>query len=190
MKTTEILKNGVMATAMALPLSAAEKDLQLDFDGGKNEPTWVAENDGVMGGLSEGRPELKDGSLVFSGKLSLENNGGFSQIHTKGGGWNLEAAKGIRMRVAGDGRTYQLRLATDALHRGSSIAYAADFSTTSDGWTEVFVPFSEMEPTWRGNDLDGPPLDLTKVSEIAILLGDKNPGKFSMKIDWLKAAVK
>jgi len=190
METSNPIRQGILATLLTLPLHAAEPALRLEFGGGNDEPKWVAQNDGVMGGLSKGDPEIKDGLLVFSGTLSLENNGGFSQIHTKGGKYDLSSAKGFKLRVKGDGRTYQLRLATDALHRGSNIAYTAGFETTADEWVEVFVPFAEMKPTWRGTDLDGPPLDLSNVGEIAILIGDKKSGGFLVKFDWMEATGK
>lgn len=39
---------------------------------------WRSVNDGVMGGLSAGGMEQSDEGLKFVGRLSLENNGGFS----------------------------------------------------------------------------------------------------------------
>ncbi len=74
-----------------------------------------------------------------------------------------------------DGRRCQLRLSTDARHRGSLIAYGAEFPTEDGKWIEVRVPFESLSPTWRGDKLDGPPLDLSKVEEIGILIGEKRP---------------
>ena len=39
---------------------------------------WRSVNDGVMGGFSAGGMEQSDEGLKFVGRLSLENNGGFS----------------------------------------------------------------------------------------------------------------
>lgn len=167
--------------------AAAEPALLFQFEGAKDAPSWKAVNDGVMGGLSQGGPELKEGHLVFSGKLSLENNGGFSSVRTSDGPWNLKGMEGMRLRVMGDGRTYNLRIGTEARYRGSRIAYQAKFPTTKGEWTQVAVPFASLSPSYRGSALNGPPLDLSQVAEIGIILADKNEGPFEIKIDWIKA---
>lgn len=159
--------------------------LLMEFGNETSGPEWFAVNDGVMGGLSKGGAKIKDGSMVFSGELSLENNGGFSSIRS-GGRYNFEGKDFMLIRVKGDGRKYQLRLATDARYRGSAISYAADFETTAGQWTEVKIPFKSFSPGWRGRKLDGPPLKLSEVEEIAILIGDKKAGPFSLVVEWIK----
>lgn len=159
----------------------------MDFNDSKTESPWIAVNDGVMGGLSQGSAKIKDGLLHFNGSLSLENNGGFSSIRTPGTSHDLTTAKSMILRVKGDGRTYQLRISTDTRFRGSRISYSAEFATKADEWIEVTVPFATLKPTYRGNALDGPPLDLSKVEEIGLLIGDKRTGSFSLKVDWIKA---
>ncbi|HEY5775431.1 MAG TPA: CIA30 family protein, partial [Xanthomonadales bacterium] len=41
---------------------------------------WRSINDGVMGGLSAGGMSQTVEGLKFAGRLSLENNGGFSSV--------------------------------------------------------------------------------------------------------------
>ena len=86
------------------------------FTGENPSNPWTATNDGVMGGLSEGGAKLVEEGMLFSGVLSLENNGGFSSVHANGN-YDLSDYKGIRICVLGDGRTYQLRLQSDAVYR-------------------------------------------------------------------------
>ncbi len=158
----------------------------MTFAGGGDEPTWVASNDDVMGGVSEGAPTIVDGQLRFSGSLSLENNGGFASVRTNARAFDLRAAKAMILRVRGDGRTYQLRLATDARIRRSPIAYGAEFPTTAGQWTEVRIPFDSLVPTFRGRTLNGPPLDVSKVEEIRLLIGDGREGPFALAVDWMR----
>ncbi|WP_246227871.1 CIA30 family protein [Mycolicibacterium helvum] len=40
--------------------------------------TWTTVNDPVMGGRSSSTVTFGDGGLVFSGDISLDNNGGFA----------------------------------------------------------------------------------------------------------------
>lgn len=160
----------------------------MDFSGAAGEPAWTAVNDGVMGGLSQGRATIADGQLRFWGTLSLANNGGFSSVRTTGRRFDLGGATAMILRVKGDGRTYQLRLATDARFRGSDVSYGAGFPTAAGEWTDVRIPFDSLVPTYRGKRLEGPPLDLSKVEEIGLLIGDKREGAFELLVDWIKVA--
>ncbi len=158
----------------------------MTFSGAADEPAWTAVNDGVMGGLSRGGPVIADGHLRFSGTLSLENNGGFSSVRTTGRTFDLSGTTEMVLRVQGDGRTYQLRLATDARVRNSAVSYGAEFSTAAGQWTEVRIPFATLVPTYRGTRLDGPPLKLANVEEIGLLIGDSREGPFVLLVDWIK----
>jgi monofunctional biosynthetic peptidoglycan transglycosylase len=158
----------------------------MTFSGGADEPAWIAVNDGVMGGLSRGAPRIVDGQLRFSGTVSLENNGGFSSVRTTGRVYDLSGAKAILLRVEGDGRTYQLRLATDARVGRSAVSYSADVPTSAGKWTEVRIPFATLVPTFRGERLNGPPLDLARVEEVGLLIGDGRAGPFALVVEWIK----
>src|SRR5215213_57978 len=55
-----------------------------DFTGADAAKDWQTVNDGVMGGVSEGKFKITDKkTLEFFGTLSLENNGGFASVRTK-----------------------------------------------------------------------------------------------------------
>ena len=55
--------------------------LIFDFTTQSNIQDWVITDDIVMGGESSGTFSLDtEGNGVFSGKVSLENNGGFSSV--------------------------------------------------------------------------------------------------------------
>jgi monofunctional biosynthetic peptidoglycan transglycosylase len=171
----------------ALPLNAADETMKplISFDGAAAAPKWQPVNDGVMGGKSKGGPAIKEGHLVFSGSLSLENNGGFSSVRTTDFSADLSDAKRMTLRIKGDGRTYQLRLSTDARHRGSRIAYSADFATRAGEWQEVEVVFDKLVPTHHGRTLEGPPIDLSQIREVGLLIGDKKAGPFRLEVDWM-----
>jgi monofunctional biosynthetic peptidoglycan transglycosylase len=160
--------------------------VDLQFDGDTGEPIWSAQNDDVMGGVSKGDAVVRDGVLRFSGSLSFENNGGFAQVRIRDLDYDLAGKKGMRMKVMGDGRTYQFRLSTNARHRGSRIAYSVEFPTQAGEWSEVVVAFADLKPSHHGNKLDGPPADLSQVEEMSLLIADKREGPFSLKVDWMK----
>lgn len=156
-----------------------------NFDPSSESAAWLPQNDGVMGGVSTGRAEIREGNLYFTGELSLENNGGFAQVYSKTEASDFSAYSGIRLRVKGDGRVYQFRLEGDARFRGSPIAYWSAFPTQAGQWIEVSLPFSSLMPTYRGQALSGPALDLSSIRQIAFLLADGTPGGFSLIVDWI-----
>ncbi len=173
--------------AQAAFASAPEPSMRtlITFDNSPGEPRWVAVNDGVMGGRSSGGPAVADGQLQFKGDLSLANNGGFSSVRTVGWEFDLSDATAVVLRVRGDGRRYQLRLATDARYRGIAVSFGAEFATTAGEWIEVRVPLASLQATVRGSSLQGPPMDASQVREIGLLLGDKREGAFALAVDWI-----
>ena len=157
----------------------------MNFDAGAEEPRWVAVNDGVMGGLSRGGPVLAEGHLRFAGDLSLANNGGFSSVRTVGRDFDLQGVEAVVLRVRGDGRSYQLRLATDARFRGITVSWSGEFTTVAGQWTEVRLPLAALNPSAHGMALRGPALDPAQVREIGLLIGDKREGPFRLDVDWI-----
>ena len=76
-----------------------------EFTPAENEKfSWQIVNDGVMGGLSKGNVEhTSDNIMHFWGTLSLDNNGGFSTVRSRGVNFDLSNDLGLLMRVKGDG---------------------------------------------------------------------------------------
>jgi len=146
---------------------------------------WQIVNDGVMGGLSYGRLELTgDSEAVFSGNLSLDNNGGFSSIRAYYPP-NLTDLNSIMIRVKGDGRKYSFRVRTND---SSWASYSHSFETIEDEWVEHSLPLDSFYPSYRGYNLRNMPnLSDLVIKEIGFMISDKNPGKFILEIDWVKA---
>lgn len=73
--------------------------LLFDFTGANAAKQWQAVNDGVMGGVSEGKFKITDEkAMEFFGTLSLANNGGFASVRSK-----------ARLRLRRDGRNWLSR---------------------------------------------------------------------------------
>ncbi|MGJ8642834.1 MAG: CIA30 family protein [Luteolibacter sp.] len=188
MKSRQIV--GILFFSIASIMDAnAQGDEEMEkisgFDGKEGEPKWFSVDDGVMGGVSKGGLVVENGTLVFSGKLSLENNGGFSSLRSGDKEYDFSGKESFVMRVKGDGRTYKLRIETDARFNGSEIGYQAAFKTEAGEFIEIKVPFSDFKPGWRGRKLDGPSLDLSKVEELGLVLADGKAGDFSIEVDWI-----
>ncbi len=147
---------------------------------------WQVVNDGVMGGVSRSSIQPSDHRTgLFTGNLSLENNGGFASVRALLGPQDLSAFAGLEIRVRGDGRTYQLRLRTDGGFDG--IAYRCAYETSANEWTVIRFPFTEFEPTFRGRMVpEAPPLDLKRISQVAFMLADKRAGEFVLEIEYVR----
>lgn len=147
---------------------------------------WQVVNDGVMGGVSRGGIERSDRETgLFSGRLSLENNGGFASVRALIGPHDLSRFAGLEIRVRGDGRKYQLRLRTDGGFDG--VAYRCEFETTADEWTVIRFPFADFRPTFRGRPVpEAPPLDTKRITQVAFMLADKRAGDFLLEIDFVR----
>ncbi len=147
--------------------------------------SWLPINDGVMGGLSQSKMiATGTGTAVFSGTVSLENNGGFASVRAALEELDLSDYEGLVVRIFGDGKRYQLRLRTD--NRYDGIAYQASFETADGAWEEIEIPFSSFLPTYRGRRPRGaPPLDAGKISQIGFMIADKQNGPFRLEIDWI-----
>ena len=163
------------------PASAQPDSLVLvDFSRSAAD-AWFVVNDGVMGGMSSSDMVVTaDGTGLFAGRLSLENNGGFASVRTAVRS-DLTAFRGLVLRVRGDGRTYEVRLRTD--DRFDGIAYRAEFDTEPGEWMTVVLPFDRFVPTFRGYvPRDAPPLDPSAIGQLGLLLGDKREGAFRLEV--------
>ncbi len=112
--------------------------MMLDFTdpalGDAEQARWYAVDDGVMGGVSHSGFRVEEGHGCFYGEVSLENGGGFASVRREPGTFepSLAQAKGITLRVRGDGRRYQLRLKSHALDDAS--AYRVAFTPSAQQW--------------------------------------------------------
>jgi len=179
----------VACLALSQSPAVAGKKSVAEFDASEAKSLgWRVVDDGVMGGRSKGNIKVSDdGILTFSGKLSLENNGGFSSLRTERLKMNLAEADGLVARVKGDGRTYQMRFNTEVRFRGMEVSFKADFKTEKGEWIEVKVPFDQFKGSFRGMSLSKEKFDPGKISRIGLLLGDKKQGPFELKVDWIRS---
>jgi len=157
-----------------------------DFAGTEAAKEWLTVNDGVMGGVSEGKFKITDQkTLEFFGTLSLENNGGFASVRTKAKKVGLEKGDTLVARVRGDGREYSMNL---YLNKPLiAFSHQATVQTKKDEWIEVKVPLDNFEATSFGRPVkDAGAVKPEEVNALGFVLGDKKAGPFKMEIEWIK----
>ena len=151
-----------------------------DFNAQSELRNWVIVDDVVMGGRSTGSFSLTpEGHGLFKGRVSLENNGGFSSVRHQFESKQVGEFTKIKLRVKGDGKSYQFRLRSSA---GDSHAYVATFKTSS-AWSTVEIPFASMYPSFRGQKLELPNYPGQSMEEIAFLIANKTAESFALEID-------
>ncbi len=130
----------------AMPTYAGDGDKMIDDFTNNPEKRWQFFTDQVMGGVSEGTASIlsdNSGSYVrLEGSVSTANNGGFIQIRRDLIDGPKEA-KGLLLRVKGNGENYYIHLRT-----GGTVLpwqyYQISFPTTKK-WDEIRLPFSKFE---------------------------------------------
>lgn len=161
---------------MMTPLTMQLFDFSLDSD----LRNWYVVDDGVMGGRSAGNLKInEEGHGLFSGKVSLENNGGFSSIRYRFNQQSISDHKVCKIRLRGDGKRYQFRVKSDKYDRHS---YIYHFETTGD-WETIVIPMSEMYPAFRGRKLNMPNYPIQQMEELSFMIGNKRAEIFKLELD-------
>lgn len=190
MKTTRALTLlGILMTALLSRSADAEGTdepyIITDFKAEIGLTEWEVEDDVVMGGRSQGTFEISTaGHAIFSGKVSLENNGGFSSIQRDFDAINVSNYEKAYIRVKGDGKRYQFRVKSSTRERPS---YIYEFDTDGS-WQTIEIPFAEMAPRFRGNRLKMPNYPGQTMAHMRFLIANGNAESFQLTIDkiWLK----
>lgn len=171
----------LVALVIAAPLALAGVDIRFDDDGADR---WNVVLDGVMGGLSSGTvTTTRTATLLFTGDLSLENNGGFSQIRTPVNGRDFLGTEGFDIRIKGDGRTYifDVRTADARMMAGS---FQNTFATLPGEWINVRLPFEDFQLHNFGRRVPGDrTIEPGMIESIGVTLADKTPGPFRLEIE-------
>lgn len=157
----------------------------IDFNNNSNISNWQVVDDVVMGGTSNGNFQLnKDGHAVFSGEVSLENNGGFSSVQYTFDALDITNYKTVCIKLKGDGKNYQFRLKKD---QNDYYSYKKEFTTNGD-WQTVKLQLATLQPTYRGRSLDMPNFDSKSIEQLTFLIANKKPQSFKLVLDkiWLE----
>lgn len=180
-----ILLGSYVATA---PIARADVVL-VDFGDAAEVAAWRTVNDPVMGGLSTSQVRFGEGGLVFSGTISLENDGGFASARGPANpdiGRRAAGAASLRISAVGDGKTYLLRVG----NAGQPWSYIQRFSTEAAVARSYELPIAGFQAV--GMRLDPAPnapqiLDPSTISQVSVYILDKQQGPFDITISSIEA---
>lgn len=141
---------------------------------------WRIVNDDVMGGISESSlTSTAAGHGVFSGHVSLENNGGFASIQLNTRIKLAKEHKYIVLRIKGDGKAYEFRMKSEISQYES---YVHSFATSGE-WQTIKLPISEFYPQFRGRRLNSPNFNFNTIEQVSFLIANKQEEDFKLWID-------
>ena len=141
---------------------------------------WRIVNDEVMGGISESSIACTAaGHGLFSGHVSMENNGGFASIQLNTRIQLAKEQKYIVLRIKGDGKAYEFRMKSEISQYES---YVHSFATSGE-WQTIKLPISEFYPQFRGRRLNSPNFNFNTIEQVSFLIANKQEEDFKLWID-------
>ena len=187
--TTAVTTSTTMTSTTITPIQQAQSMVLYDFADQSDVSDWFNQNDTVMGGVSDSATTWIDGQLVFSGNLSLDNNGGFTstfgpindQLPTL-----MSGAKAIVVTARGDGKTYLMQI-----RNYDNTRYIQRFTTVADVEQDYVLPLADFESVdWRLSVIpNAAPIDTTTIGQLGFYLLDKQVGPFEIAISSIKTSI-
>jgi hypothetical protein len=175
----KILILAIICVLSLTPSHAEPVKVLFDFADPAAMRGWQVEDDGVMGGRSQGNlTHDKAGHLIFRGEVSLENNGGFSSIQNNFSPIDVTAYQHAIIRLKGDGKEYRFLVESenDARHY-----YVAELPTTGE-WQEIKIPLRTMYPVRRGDRLDIPDYPAETMAQVRLMIANGRAESFQLEI--------
>jgi monofunctional biosynthetic peptidoglycan transglycosylase len=174
-----------MFLAATIGVKLLEENALLNSSVMKSNDKWRIVNDVVMGGLSSSKVLVENNKIIFTGNVSLKNNGGFASLRSPVKDYNFKNFSGIEIKIKGDGKLYSISMKETSYFTG--YFYTASFETKADEWMTIKLPFDKFKLYYFGrkiNSNSGVPLE--NIKEISFLIGDKQEGNFVAEIDYIK----
>ncbi len=176
----------LFATSCSMPTDPSP--YLLDFGKG-NTTNWRHLNDDVMGGRSRCSVDYGRSSLTWEGRVSLENNGGFSSVRSPWGNTDLSPFGSVTLRCrTTTGEPDEFTLTMETSRQWWMPYWKANFAAGGE-WQEINLPFAELK---KSSAMTGelPKLwtwgDLSDIIRIGLMKYDGKAGPFGLEIDWIR----
>lgn len=159
--------------------------LVIDFGIDKDGSDWFITNDGVMGGLSQGKAIILEDKLVFEGTVSLENNGGFTKLDSRLQKMDLSQFSRVRIRAKGSGHVAGFRLDLNQRFYLPNYKYMLE---PTDDWKVYEFPLTEVMEYQMGNQTGNSlsKKQLANIIRMGFIMSNKTDGPFRWEVDYIK----
>jgi NADH dehydrogenase [ubiquinone] 1 alpha subcomplex assembly factor 1 len=170
----------ILVSLLIILLSDTKLKNIYTFSTSENLKEWRIVNDGVMGGVSTSSLiQTQNGHGLFSGKVSLANNGGFASIQLNKSVGLSNHHKWIVLRIKGDGKRYEFRLKNKISQNES---YVQVFETKGN-WETIRLELNEFYPQFRGRRLNMANFNFENIEQLSFLIANKKEENFELLID-------
>lgn len=163
-----------------------QSDMNIDFGDERDSTQWYVINDGVMGGVSTGKLFENDSSVVFTGEISFDNNGGFASFRNAFTRYDLSAYDTLEIRYRQTGQIFSFRLEFD--RRYWMPTYKIVLENDSGEWQTLQAPLSSLKKSRMGSFTGGSMNEALKsqVRRMGFINEGKKEGPFELEIDYIK----
>lgn len=163
-----------------------DSELLIDFGKKQVETDWNVIVDGVMGGLSKGRTEVTKKGVLFTGEISLRNNGGFASFRSRYSSYDLSEYKQLEIRLKSKGISFAFTLETNRYFYQPN--FKQHITTESEDWETITLDLDSFKAYRLGRPL-GYKLsqeNKAKIIRMGFISDEKREGTFELEIDYIK----
>ena len=178
------MMNGLFLLSLLFSM-ITQNPVSFDFGNEKAGQDWRIINDGVMGGRSQSSVDYQEDGIVFSGKISLENRGGFSSFRSPFGKYPLGYAQSVEIRYRSTGQGCYLILEDEEPFYLPHYRYF--LPVTNGEWKTVTISLESFQQ-YRLSDKTGKRLSSDtkdKIIRIGFIVANKKEGAFELECDYL-----
>ena len=166
----------------------SENALRVDF-GLLADASWFAVNDTVMGGVSNGEVTFGDGTMVFEGAVSTDNDGGFASVRSPEELYDFSEYSRVLIRLKSEGQPFSIILANNRWWFEDQFKF--DIDLPDEEWHTIEVPFSDFQlytlqggyPTATGVEMR--PEDTAEIFHIELMSKLFEDGPFRLEVDYI-----
>jgi len=153
----------------------------IDFSDKKQYSDWQIVNDGVMGGLSKGYVEPTSKGVKFYGKISLENNGGFTSFRSLYAKFDLFQYKYLTITYRSSGVEHAFQL--NRYYEFYKPNYILPLPNT-EKWKVIKIDLISLNEYQMGNRTGNKISQnaLSNIVRLGFITNEKNSGDFSLEI--------
>lgn len=174
----------VVFALAVLAFCSVNQEVMLDFGSEKYGMDWIVINDGVMGGKSEGKLTFTDTTLIFTGEVSLENNGGFTSLKSAYEDFKLDSAQRIEIKYRLEGQSIALYMEGS---NGFADPYIKATLDVTEGWKTVELEWNEFRQFDFGRPTGGVISNdfISDVKYLGFITGEKRKGSFRFEVAYI-----
>lgn len=163
--------------------------MRIDF-GEDGDANWFPLNDDVMGGVSSSSMQSTEKTILFTGEVSTDNNGGFVSLRSPNGEYELEDYTQVEVSYKSSGQDFMMILADHAAWYMPEFRH--EVLPTSEEWTTVTIQLSDFTQYKMTNfgeietDEELTSDALSEVIRIELRNSEFTDGDFQLEIDYIE----